>query len=158
MSKYPISVKPEISFETVVCFMPESRFSTLWWKKKTRCLSVYSQREGSSNMLCLVKLWTNALNRELIQPFVSVTPNTTVIETAKLMISKKSRILVFADIDKLVGTTTASDMLRTFGRWWQINQHRNHVVIAAVCMYLSGAEPQGFKPDESYLTRLNLGK
>ena len=67
-------------------------------------------------MLCLVKLWTNALNRELIQPFVSVTPNTTVIETAKLMISKKSRILVFADIDKLVGTTTASDMLRTFGR------------------------------------------
>lgn len=116
MSEYPISVKPEISFETVVRFMAESRFSTLivMEEENPMPIGVFTER-GIIKHVVSGKTLDQSIKQELIQPFVSVTPDTTVIEAAKLMISKKSRILVFADTDKLVGTITASDMLRAFG-------------------------------------------
>ncbi len=49
-----------------------------------------------------------------IKPFLSVNPDTTIIEAARVMISKRSRWLVFADGNKLVGIITASDMLLAF--------------------------------------------
>lgn len=116
MSEYPISVKPEISFETVVCFMAESRFSTLivMEEENSMPIGVFTER-GIIRHVVSGKTQDQSIKQELIQPFVSVTPDTTVIEAAKLMISKKSRILVFADTEKLVGTITASDMLMAFG-------------------------------------------
>lgn len=116
MSEYPISVKPEILFETVVRFMAESRFSTLivMEEENPMPIGVFTER-GIIKHVVSGKTLDQSIKQELIQPFVSVTPDTTVIEAAKLMISKKSRILVFADTDKLVGTITASDMLRAFG-------------------------------------------
>src|SRR3989304_5067011 len=48
------------------------------------------------------------------QPFLKITPDTSVLQAAKIMISKHSRLLVFADDDKLVGIITASDMVRAF--------------------------------------------
>ncbi|MGI0074449.1 MAG: CBS domain-containing protein [Nitrosotalea sp.] len=116
MSEYPISVKPEISFKTVVSFMAESRFSTLivMEEEKVMPLGVFTER-GIIKHVVSGKTMDQSVKQELIQPFVSVTPDTTIIEAAKLMISKKSRILVFADTNKLIGTITASDMLRAFG-------------------------------------------
>ncbi len=40
MSEYPISVKPEIPFETVVDFMNESKFSTLIVMDETNALPI----------------------------------------------------------------------------------------------------------------------
>ncbi len=115
MSEYPISVKPEIPFETVVDFMNESRFSTLIVMDETNPtpIGVFTER-GIIKHVASGKDMNQSIKQELIQPFFSVTPDTTIIEAAKLMISKKARILVFADKDKLIGTITASDMLRAF--------------------------------------------
>lgn len=116
MSEYPISVKPDIPFATVVDFMDESRFSTLivMDEEKPMPLGVFTER-GIIKHVVSGKTMDQTIKQELIQPFVPVTPDTTIIDAARLMISKKSRVLVFADTDKLVGTITASDMIRAFG-------------------------------------------
>lgn len=116
MSEYPISVKPDIPFATVVDFMDESRFSTLivMDEEKPMPLGVFTER-GIIKHVASGKTMDQTIKQELIQPFVPVTPDTTIIDAARLMISKKSRVLVFADTDKLVGTITASDMIRAFG-------------------------------------------
>lgn len=115
MSEYPISVKPDIPFATVVDFMAESRFATLivMEEEKIKPIGVFTER-GIIKHIVSGKATNQSIEQELIQPFVSVTPDTTIIEAARLMISKKSRVLVFADTDKLVGTITASDMMRAF--------------------------------------------
>jgi CBS domain-containing protein len=50
-----------------------------------------------------------------VQPFRAVKPDTSIFEAAKIMISKKSRLLVFdSDSDKVVGIITASDIIKAF--------------------------------------------
>ncbi len=116
MSEYPISVKPNVSFKTVVSFMADNKFSTLivMEEDKTMPLGIFTERGVIRHVASGEKNMDQSVKQEFIQPFVSVTPDTTIIEAARLMISKKSRILVFADTDKLVGTITASDMMRAF--------------------------------------------
>ncbi|MDE1769282.1 MAG: CBS domain-containing protein [Thaumarchaeota archaeon] len=116
MSEYPISVKPDIPFETVVEFMAESRFATLivMEEEKSMPIGIFTERDIIKHVVS-GKSMNQSIKQELIQPFISVTPDTTIVEAARLMIIKKSRILVFVDADKLVGTITASDMLRAFG-------------------------------------------
>jgi len=115
MSEYPISVKPDVTFETVVKFMADNKFSTLivMNEKNSMPLGVFTERGIIKHVAS--EHADQKIHQEFIQPFISVTPDTTIIETAKMMISKKSRILVFAEEDKLIGIVTASDMLRAFG-------------------------------------------
>jgi predicted transcriptional regulator len=117
MSEYPISAKPEVPFESVISFMAESKFATLivMEEENPMPIGVFTER-GIIAHVASGKSMDQSVKQELIQPYVSVTPDTTVIEAARLMISKKSRVLVFVDINKLVGTITASDMLRAFGQ------------------------------------------
>ena len=116
MSEYPISVKPEVPFTTVVSFMAERGFATLIVMEEGNSipLGVLTEREILRHVVSGEKSMDQRVKQTFIQPFVSVTPDTMIIEAARLMISKKSRVLVFADGDKLVGTITASDMLRAF--------------------------------------------
>ncbi len=115
MSEYPISVKPEIPFKTVVSFMADKKIATLIVMEEEGSMptGIFTER-GIIQHVVSGKTPDQSIKQELIQPFVSVSPDTTIIEAARLMISKKSRILVFADTDKLIGTITASDMLRAF--------------------------------------------
>ena len=115
MSKYPVSVKPDVSFENVVKFMAENKFSTLiiMEEKKSMPLGVFTER-GIIKHVSSEKHIHQKINHEFIQSFIAVNPDTTILDTAKAMISTKSRILVF-DEDKLLGIVTASDMLRAFG-------------------------------------------
>lgn len=116
MTAYPISVKPTVPFKTAINFMAENGFATLivMEEQSTMPLGVLTEREILHYVVSEGKIPDKSVKDLSIQPFVSVTPDTTVIEAAKLMISKNSRILVFADKDKLVGIITASDMLRAF--------------------------------------------
>ncbi len=115
MSEYPISVNPEVPFKEVVSFMAEEGFATLivMEEESPMPLGVLTEREIIRHVVSGESM-DQSIKETLIQPFVSITPDTSVIEAARLMISKKSRVLVFADGDKLVGTITASDMLRAF--------------------------------------------
>jgi CBS domain-containing protein len=55
----------------------------------------------------------------MTQRFTRVAPETTILEAARIMISKKTRLLVFGrddktGMDQLVGIITASDLVRAF--------------------------------------------
>lgn len=116
MSEYPISVKSDVPFNTVINFMADEGFATLivMDEKSTMPRGILTEREILRHVVSGEKSMDQRVKEVFIKPFVSVTPDTTVVEAARLMISKKSRVLVFADGDKLVGTITASDMLRAF--------------------------------------------
>jgi CBS domain-containing protein len=116
MTAYPISVKPAVPFKTVINFMAENGFATMivMEEQSTMPLGVITEREILHYVVSEGKIPDKSVNDLFVQPFVSVTPDTTILEAAKLMIAKRSRILVFADQNKLVGIITASDMLRAF--------------------------------------------
>ena len=116
MTAYPISVKPAVPFKTVVSFMAEKGFATLivMEEENPMPLGVLTEREILHYVVSEGKIPDKMVKETFIQPFLSVNPDTTIIEAARLMISKRSRLLVFADTDKLVGIITASDMLRAF--------------------------------------------
>lgn len=116
MTAYPISVKPTVPFKTVINFMAEKGFATLvvMEEQNAKPLGVLTEREILHYVVSEGKIPNKLVKDLFIQPFVSVTPDTTVTEAAKSMITRRSRILVFADNNKLVGIITASDMLRAF--------------------------------------------
>ncbi len=116
MSEYPISVKSDVPFNAVVRFMADKGFATLivMEEKSTMPRGILTEREILRHVVSGEKSMDQRVKETFIQPFVSVTPDTTVVEAARLMISKKARVLVFADGNKLVGTITASDMLKAF--------------------------------------------
>jgi CBS domain-containing protein len=116
MTAYPISVKPTVPLKTVIRFMAEKGFATIivMEEENPMPLGVLTEREILHHVVSEQKIPDKNIRDSLIQPFLSVNPDTTIIEAARLMISKKSRLLVFADGDKLVGIITASDMLGAF--------------------------------------------
>ena len=114
MTPYPISVSPDISFESVVDFMASRGIGNLIVSDNSIPSGVLTEREI---LQCAVSTDGTA-NKKVkdigSQPFLKITPDTSVLQAAKIMISKRSRLLVFADDDKLVGIITASDMVRAF--------------------------------------------
>lgn len=117
MSEYPISVKPDVPLREAIDFMADEGFATLivMEEESTMPLGILTEREIVRHVASGEKSMDERVRDTFVRPFVTVTPDTTVIEAARLMITKKSRVLVYADGDKLVGTITASDMLRAFG-------------------------------------------
>ena len=114
MTAYPISVKSNIHFKTVVDFMSERGFGHIIITKRNKPTGIFTEREVLKHIIT-----NNANPKTLIkeigqQPFESIEPSASILEAAKIMISKKSHLLVFAESKKLVGIITASDMLRAF--------------------------------------------
>jgi CBS domain-containing protein len=118
MTAYPISAKPDVPFKTAISFMADKGFATLivMEEENPKPRGVLTEREIIRYVVSERKIPDKLIKDIELQPFVPVTPDTSIIEAAHLMISKKSRLLVFADENKLVGTITASDMLRAFRR------------------------------------------
>ncbi len=116
MTGYPISVKPTVDFKTVISFMADKGIATLivMDEENPMPLGVLTEREILHYVVSERKIPDKKVKDTFIQPFLSVTPDTTIKDAARLMISKRSRLLVFADTNLLVGIITASDMLRAF--------------------------------------------
>jgi len=114
MTPYPISVKPDISFDSVVDFMASRGIGNLIVSDNSIPTGILTEREI---LQCAVSTDGTA-NKKVkdigSQSFLKITPDTSVLEAAKIMILKRSRLLVFADDNKLVGIITASDMVRAF--------------------------------------------
>ncbi len=118
MSEYPISVKPDVSLKEAIDFMADNRFATLivMEEEGTTPLGILTEREILHQIASGADWKGKKIGDITLRQFVSVTPDTTVLGAARLMISKRARVLVFADGDKLVGTITASDMLKAFSQ------------------------------------------
>ena len=89
MSEYPISVKPEVSLRKVIEFMADKRFATLIVMEEdgTVPLGMITERE-IIRQVASGKGLESKVRDVLLRQFVSVTPDTTVLAAAKIMISK----------------------------------------------------------------------
>lgn len=114
MTPYPITVDPEVSFESVVDFMAERGIGNLIVSKGNYPEGIVTEREILKTMVVKSNPYKTKVKDMGVQPFIKITPDTSVLEAAKTMITKKARLLVFADVDKLIGIITASDMVRAF--------------------------------------------
>lgn len=114
MTPYPISVNPDVTFDDAIGFMARKGFGNLIVSEDTLPVGILTERE-ILQAVALKKDTSKLRVKDLgTQPYVKITPDTGVLEAANTMISKKSRLLVFADDNKLVGIITSSDMLRAF--------------------------------------------
>src|SRR3990170_3496950 len=97
MTPYPISVSPDISFESVVDFMASRGIGNLIVSDNSIPSGVLTEREI---LQCAVSTDGTA-NKKVkdmgSQPFLKITLDTSILQAAKIMISKRSRLLVFAN-------------------------------------------------------------
>ena len=114
MTAYPISVELNVSFKTVVDFMSERGFGNLVVMEGGKPTGVFTEREVLRHIV------TNNADPETPikdigeQQYEEVDPETSMLDAAKTMTLKKSRLLVFAESKKLIGIITATDILRAF--------------------------------------------
>ena len=114
MTAYPVSVQPSVPFADAVNFMTSRCIGNLIVSEGKEPIGIFTEREILKHVV-LGKAKSDVPVKDIgIQPFVKITPDIDILTAAKTMISKKSRLLVFVNGDKLVGIITASDMLRAF--------------------------------------------
>jgi CBS domain-containing protein len=81
-----------------------------------KVVGILTERELLQHLALNKSMPNKELRYILTQKFTKVTPDTDIIEAAKIMISKKARLLVFQKdklgSDHLIGIITASDVLR----------------------------------------------
>ncbi len=127
MTPYPISVKLDVTFDNAVDFMARRGFGNLIVSEGTFPVGILTERE-ILQAVALKKDTSKLKVKDLgTQSYVKITPDIGILEAANTMISRKSRLLVFADDDKLVGIITASDMLRAFRKTDEIPPIDNFV-------------------------------
>lgn len=116
MTAFPISIQPKVSFREAVDFMVSKGIGTLivMEPENPMPIGLLTEREVLEHTIFARGMPNKQVKEVFLQPFIKILPDTTILDAAKTMISKKSRLLVFADDDKLVGIITASDMVRAF--------------------------------------------
>ena len=114
MTPNPIIVQSDITFTEAVTKMAGKGIGNLIIVENEKPVGILTERE----ILQYLSQWLRIPNRLLeyvrVRPFETVKPHTTLLDAAKTMISKKSRLLVFDNNDRLVGIITASDIIKAF--------------------------------------------
>ena len=115
MTAFPISVLPEVSLFETVNFMARRGIGNIVVSHDDGTpVGILTEREVL-DQLAFHKTLPNILIQDIkLQSFEKITPDTTIYEAAKTMLSKKTRLLVFSEYDKPVGIITSSDLLRAF--------------------------------------------
>jgi CBS domain-containing protein len=117
MTAYPISVLPDVSLDEAIGFMARRGIGNLIVSEEDGTpLGILTERNILQQIVSAKTLPNVKIKEVSQQPFVKIKPDTSILDAAKSMISKKARLLVFADSDKLVGIVTASDLVRAFRR------------------------------------------
>lgn len=115
MTAFPISVLPEVSIQEIIGFMARRGIANIVVSEDDGApLGVITERE------ILHLLYTNKSLPDIeagkveLAKFEKISPETSIYEAAKIMLSKKSRLLVFSEHDSVVGIVTTTDLLRAF--------------------------------------------
>ena len=115
MSPKPITVKDSHGFADSVQIMAEKGIGNLVVVKNRHPVGILTERQILEHISIYGKIKNVKLNDIKISPFHAIDVGTRVIDAARLMIKKKTRLLVF-DEKHLVGIITATDMVRAFRR------------------------------------------
>ena len=113
MTSEPIAVDSNVSFPVAISIMANNGIGNLIIKEYDKPSSLLTEREILSYLVRRGEIPIKPMKDVLTQSFTPISPKMAILDAAKLMISKKKRLLVF-DNEKLVGIITASDILRGF--------------------------------------------
>ncbi|HEX7032300.1 MAG TPA: CBS domain-containing protein [Nitrososphaera sp.] len=119
MSSPVISARPETSLLDAVDEMIKYGIGTIVIVDGERVVGVITEREILHHLVVDKTIPNKQVKYLLTQKFAKVTPETSILDAARIMISKKARLLVFqkdkrTGVDQLVGIITASDLVRAF--------------------------------------------
>ena len=114
MTAYPISVHPNTEFQQTVEFMTSRKIANLIVMDNDKTQGLLTEREILKS-ICKqdVDISSLKVSDMGMQPFEVLSPNATILDAADVMVTKKSRPLIF-DQDKLIGIITSTDLLRAF--------------------------------------------
>jgi predicted transcriptional regulator len=113
MTSELITRDSDVLFPVAISIMASNSIGNLIIKENNKPSSLLTEREILSYLVRRGEIPIEPIRNVLTQSFTPVSPRMSILDAAKLMISKKKRLLVFEN-EKLVGIITASDMLRGF--------------------------------------------
>ncbi len=116
MTPRPITAKSTDTLTDAVALMAERGIGNLVVEKRRRPVGLVTEREILASLVGHTKIQSIPLGEIKLSKFVTVGLQDRVIDAAKLMISQKSRLLVFEPANRLAGIITATDMVRAFRR------------------------------------------
>lgn len=119
MSSPVITVRPGVNFIDAVQIMILKGIGNLAVAEGEKVEGIITERELLQYLVLNKTLPNKQVKYVLTQKFTKITPETSILEAAKTMISKKARLLVFrknlqTGADQLAGIITASDIVRAF--------------------------------------------
>jgi CBS domain-containing protein len=113
MSSPVVAVGPDTNFVDAVQMMILKGIGNLAVVEGNKVHGIITERELLQHLILNKTVPNKQVKYVLTQKFTRITPDTSILEAAKTMISKKARLLVFRK-DRLAGIITASDIVRAF--------------------------------------------
>ncbi|HET7285546.1 MAG TPA: CBS domain-containing protein [Nitrososphaeraceae archaeon] len=133
MTSNPITVQSDLTVTNAAAIMANNGIGNLIVIENRKPVGILSEREILRYLSSWMKIPNNILEFVKLQSFCKVSRNTSILDAAKIMISTKSRLLVYDDYDddhkdihddsnnknnndnsRLIGIITASDIVRAF--------------------------------------------
>ena len=105
----------QFSFPDAISLMAEKGIGNLVVRENHKIRGIFTEREILQYIAYDKKIPDISMKDIIASPFTSISLTMNLIDAAKIMISKKARLLVF-DKKHLVGIITASDLIRGFRR------------------------------------------
>lgn len=133
LTAFPISVLDSVSLRDAVGFMARRGIGNLIVSTNDgEPLGILTERDVLKQIVEKDIFPDIELSEMILTPFLKITPDTSIQRASELIISKKARLLVFAESDKLVGIITPSDLLRAFRKTY-VAPTLDEVVSKNVC-------------------------
>lgn len=114
MSPGPLTIQQSDSLINAIDLMADKGIGNLVVKNK-HAIGILTEREILEHLVSKKKIGGAKIDNISLSAFTIVSPETSVIDAARIMLRKKTRLLVYED-KKLVGIITATDMVRAFRR------------------------------------------
>jgi CBS domain-containing protein len=119
MSSPVVTAGPETNFVDAVKMMNLNEIGNLVIAEGERVDGILTERELLQHLVFNKEVPNKQVKYILTQKITRITPETSILDTAKTMISKRARLLVFikdarTGADILAGIITASDIVRAF--------------------------------------------
>jgi len=113
MTPNPVTVQSEVTFPNAITIMASKRIGNLIVIENDKPAGLLTEREILQYLVLNREVPDKPIKNVITRSFTRITLDTSILDAAKTMISKKTRLLVFDD-DKLAGIITASDLVRAF--------------------------------------------
>lgn len=114
MTAFPLSVLSDVLLSEAVDFMARRGIGNLVVRQEDgRILGLLTERDILQEIIKARTLPSKQIKEIILSKFEKIPSQTNILDAAKYMVNRKSRLLVFSH-EELVGIVTASDLMRAF--------------------------------------------